>query len=55
MCRIMISEYLAGFFTAYSMHERDAFERAHDNSCYSILPLHLLDLKCGLKLKSDAK
>ena len=37
------------------MKERDTFERAYGNSCYSILPLHLLDFKCGLKLMSDAK
>ena len=36
------------------MKERDTFERAYGNSCYSIVPLHLLDLKCDLKLKSDA-
>ena len=50
VCRIMILECLAAFFTTYSIYERDTFERSYDNSC---LPIHLLDLKCGLKLKSD--
>ena len=53
--RIVISEYLAPFFTAYFMHEKDTFERAYEYSCCSMLSLHLLEWKCSRKLDNFFK
>ena len=45
----MISEYLAGFFTAYFMHERDTSERARQLEFNTATPF--TGLEVWLKIK----